>query len=354
MSRKSRVLIIGGGGIGTIAGLNIESGGLATTTLVLRSNYSAVRTNGFTINSVDHGLWTGWRPSGGILRHIPDVVKEGFEPFDYILCCTKNIPVIPPALSDIIRPAVRPGHSVVVLVQNGLNIETPILEAFPDDVCLSGVSFCGAEELEPGHIVHNDTDRLDIGAFPGNCAESQAVEAAQKLGQIYAASGKVEANYNKDVRYLRWRKLLINAVYNPISALTNLDTSRLRLSSLDNRDGADIINNLLKPAMREVVAAAKAVHNVELEDSLIDATVESDPIEAFIAPSMLQDVRKGRFIECEYILGEAIRAAERANVKMPMVTVLYQLCRAVQFRTREAQNMVDAQGLLKRYRQERL
>lgn len=90
MSRKSRILIVGGGGVGTIAGLNLEVGGLATVTFVLRSSYPAVKSQGFKIDSCDHGSLTGWHPSGGILPGVPNVLQGETEPFDFVLCCTKD------------------------------------------------------------------------------------------------------------------------------------------------------------------------------------------------------------------------------------------------------------------------
>ena len=60
---KARVLIVGCGGIGTMAALNLETGGRAVVTAVLRSNYAAVKESGFTIYSVDHGEVKGFRPS---------------------------------------------------------------------------------------------------------------------------------------------------------------------------------------------------------------------------------------------------------------------------------------------------
>lgn len=335
--------------MGAIVALNLEDGGLAETTVVLRSNYQAVKENGFSIKSVDHGNRISWRPTGGILPKVPIVLEESLKPFDYILCCTKNTPDIPPLLADLIQPAVTTGHSVIVLVQNGLYIEKPILAAFPKNVCLSGVSFCGAVESSPGVVVHNDSDRLDIGLFPGNYEKSEAAQAGQKLVEMCLASGKIQSFYDKDVMHTRWRKLLINAVYNPISALTNLDTSRLRLSSLEDSNRADIIGCLLKPAMREVIMAAKAVDNVTLGGDLIKLTIESDPVEAFIMPSMQQDVRKGRFIEYENILGEALRAAQGVGLEVPIMQTLYFLCKAVQFRTKEEYGMVDVPVLLKKY-----
>lgn len=63
--RKANVLLVGSGGVGTIGALNLEVGGLASVTAVLRSNHDAVVKNGFHIKSCDHGTITGWRPSKG-------------------------------------------------------------------------------------------------------------------------------------------------------------------------------------------------------------------------------------------------------------------------------------------------
>lgn len=62
---KSRVLVVGTGGIGTMSAYALESGGLAEVTAVLRSNYDAVTKNGFDIDSVLYGQISGWRPTQG-------------------------------------------------------------------------------------------------------------------------------------------------------------------------------------------------------------------------------------------------------------------------------------------------
>lgn len=63
MSQASQILLIGSGGVGTIAALNIESGGGGHVTAVLRSNYDVVHQKGFQIESCDHGVLKGWRPA---------------------------------------------------------------------------------------------------------------------------------------------------------------------------------------------------------------------------------------------------------------------------------------------------
>lgn len=60
---KANVLLIGSGGVGTMAAYNLEIGGLAAVTSVLRSSYTTVSSVGFTIDSVDHGNIIGWKPT---------------------------------------------------------------------------------------------------------------------------------------------------------------------------------------------------------------------------------------------------------------------------------------------------
>jgi ketopantoate reductase len=67
MATKKNVLVLGGGAVGAIAALNLEVGGLADVTAVLRSNFKAVETDGYIIESVDHGKLSGWRPTKGTL-----------------------------------------------------------------------------------------------------------------------------------------------------------------------------------------------------------------------------------------------------------------------------------------------
>lgn len=62
-TRKANVLIVGSGGVGTMAAYALEKGGKASVTAVLRSNYEAVKENGFNIKSIQHGDVDNWKPS---------------------------------------------------------------------------------------------------------------------------------------------------------------------------------------------------------------------------------------------------------------------------------------------------
>lgn len=61
--KKVNVLLVGSGGVGTMAAYALEQGGKASVTAVLRSNYSVVDQKGFDINSLQHGRIRNWRPA---------------------------------------------------------------------------------------------------------------------------------------------------------------------------------------------------------------------------------------------------------------------------------------------------
>lgn len=303
--QKANVLLVGVGGIGTICALNLERGGRATVTAVLRSNYDHVAEHGFNIRSIDHGVVKGFKPTISefkqiacmllrtrlmsehcltVLKTIPDVDRDNLASFKYIICTTKNIPDIPPSVADIIKPAVTPGYTVIVLMQNGLNIEKPVIEAFPHNVILSSVTFCGSHQVKLGEINHDDNDRSSIGAFRNkNLDPDHEDREAQQFCDIYQASGKAVAEFQPDVGFSRWRKLLYNACLNSICAVTDLDTGRIQIA-----DGA--IELLVKPAMEEIRAAAKACGH-DLPAELVDFMITMDPITMYNPPSMQVDMR---------------------------------------------------------------
>ncbi|BCS29253.1 ketopantoate reductase family protein [Aspergillus puulaauensis] len=330
----TNILLVGSGGVGTIAALNLEAGGLASVTAVLRSNYNKVTTDGFHIKSVDHGEITHWRPSK-ILNKIPHSEKH----FDYIVVTTKNIADASPTTAELISPAITPGKTVIVLIQNGLNIEKPVFEKFPQNVVLSGVSRVDSHEIATGVIEQVDHDRLIIGAFAnpnpnGDGIDADAEAAARHFVQIYSAAGKTDCRYipAAEVPFYRWQKLVYNACMNTICAITGLDTGRIQLAG-------DVVESLVRPAMNEIVAAAAAV-GVRLPGDIVDRMISIDPVTAYLRPSMLEDVGRGNLTEFENILGEPLREGTARGMSMPTATFLYHTLKAIQWRVKEEKGMI--------------
>ncbi|KAF7114191.1 hypothetical protein CNMCM5793_007769 [Aspergillus hiratsukae] len=323
MPPKARVLLVGAGGIGTIAALNLERGGLAEVTCVLRSNYEAVVSRGIEILSCEHGHIENWRPTA-VLNAVPHVPNEDSQ-FDYIVCTTKNIPDVPPSICETIGPAVTPGHTVIVLIQNGLNIEKPFLSRFPQNVILSGVSRCDTHEIAQGVIEQKEEDDLHIAAFRNPLLhEDTQQKAAEQFVHIYGAGGKTNVRHEPNWERDRWSKLVYNATLNPICALTGVNTGDLQIAG-------SALEHLVIPAMQEVVKVSRAV-GIELPDDIIETTIRKNPMERKIAPSMQKDMEKGNLLEHENLIGEVVREAKKRGVSTPILSVLYELCSAVQWR----------------------
>ncbi|KAH8698421.1 putative 2-dehydropantoate 2-reductase [Talaromyces proteolyticus] len=331
-SAKAKVLILGTGGVGTMAAYALEIGGKAEVTAIMRSNYEAVERNGININSIDHGHdIKGWRPTT-IRKEVPNVVEEGLPSFDYILITTKNVADIPPSVAAIIEPAVTPGKTSIVLSQNGLNIEKPLIAKFPTNPLISSVSMISVTETGHGNVLHDFPDAQTIGPFnsPGVSAEISEAAARQYIN-IYNACDKLSLTYEANILETRWRKLLYNASFNSVAAILRMDTLRMRMSE-------HIIDDLIRPIMLEIKAGAHA-YGIHLADETLEYLIRVDPIGAPFKPSMCQDIEKGNYIELETIIGEPLRAGEAKGVSMPMLRTVYGLLKGLQLKTKESKGL---------------
>ncbi|KAJ6018571.1 hypothetical protein N7499_010238 [Penicillium canescens] len=317
---KSNILVVGFGGIGTITAYNLEIGGLAAVTGVLRSNYDLVSEQGFKIWSCDHGEISNWRPTS-ISKSVLNVQDGSVTPFDFVVVCTKNIPDIPPTVAEIIAPAITAGHTNIVLVQNGINIEKPIIARFPSNVVISGISRMNSSELKPGEIFHQDHDTLIIGAFRNpNVQRDCELAAAKEFANLYSASGKATAQYTEEVEFMRWRKLVYNASYNSLCAITGMDTSKIRFSG-------SAISELLLPIMLEVKSVARSAGH-KLSPSQEDDSLNGDALDAYFRPKM------------EVIVGEVVREAQALGVPVPTLAYTYSLLKVLQFKIKAQRNLV--------------
>lgn len=247
---------------------------------------------------------------------------------------TKNIADVPPSIVDVIAPAVTPGHTAILLLQNGLNIERPVIAAYPSNPVLSGITVIGASESPRGTVHHNNYDISYVGPFDNpNIPAEVSAAAAKRFVDMYDACPAVDCSYDADVPFSRWKKLLYNASFNSVAAVLRTDVSRMRA-------GEHVIDDLVRPVMLEVVAAA-AARGVELPPALVEKIITVDLYGSFFKPSMCQDVEKGNLLEFENIVGEPLREAEALGVPAPTLKVLYGLLKGLQHQAKEARGLVE-------------
>ncbi|CDK25058.1 unnamed protein product [Kuraishia capsulata CBS 1993] len=323
---KTKVLLIGLGGVGTIAAYGLEFEGKSEVSAVVRSDYDLVKNKGYVIESCDYGHIDSYKPSH-VYRNIDEAVRQG--PYDYVVVSTKNIPDAYPVEASIGK-AYTEGVTTIVLLQNGFGIEKPLLQMLPGATVLSGVSMISST-LYHGVVNHENDDLVKFGVFYNGVTPREQQEAScHRFLELYSNS-KNKATYDPDVKYTRWRKLIYNATLNSACALTNVDVGRLELFGG--------IESVAKPAMREIIAIALS-DGVELSPADMDVMIESDN-GIWYSPSMLVDVRKGNLIENQVILGNALDVARENGIEAPTLTVLYNLLSIVQMRTKEEKKFFE-------------
>lgn len=236
-------------------------------------------------------------------------------------------------MADIISPAVTPGKTAIVISQNGINVEKPIIPRFPTNPIISSVSLVGATTRSHCNILHDDPDEQKIGPFSSPGVSAQVAEdAAKRYIDIYNPHGKLDLIYDADVRRCRWRKLLYNGSYNPVSTILRMDTPRMRMS-------AHVIDDLIRPIMKEILAAARADGVTDFPEELIESVIRGDPVDTAFKPSMCQDIEKGNLFEVENIVGEPLREGEAKGVPMPTLRTVYGILKGLQLQVKESKGL---------------
>ncbi|KAI9050235.1 hypothetical protein LZ554_006372 [Drepanopeziza brunnea f. sp. 'monogermtubi'] len=314
------ICLIGSGGVGTISSLVLEKSKQAKVTAVLRSNYQVVVEKGFEIDSADHGKIYGWRPTT-IASSVEDAAVKG-APYDYVVVALKALPDVY-SVPEIISPVVTPGTTTIVLIQNGIDIELPLIEAFPRCTVMSGVSYIETR-IRANDVYHESPEKIWLGAhfhagLPRDVQEAQA----RRFVEVYAAGGPRLCVYAEDIQYYRWRKLFWNGAFNTLCTLTGCDVGRLQ--------DAGGMDTLLRPLLQEIHEITKAKGFV-FEEDMIAKTIRETPPTSHFRPSMQVDLEKGNPLELYPILGGMVRHAEMLGVEAPILRTAFNVLKVVQWR----------------------
>ena len=312
---KPNVLLFGAGGVGAVYLYLLSR--VSSITAVCRSNFDVVKASGFIIHSSLFGENIHITPN--VVRNCSEAASTADKPFDLILVCSKAIPDAIPAL---IALAVTPGHTVICLLQNGIGIEQEYVEKFPDNPIVSCVVYLPATQRPLGTVRHGEIERLEIGPYPSTASPIHA-KRFQEL--VKAAGGTAEVH--EDVQLKRWTKLLINASWNPVCALTQCTDTEFMASS---PGAVDFIFGVMMEVVELGRAYGTAISREDAEMQLGRAKARTaNGMGKGVEPSMLQDVRAGRRMEVEAIVGNALALAKEKGVEVPKLEMLYVLLKAL-------------------------
>lgn len=280
MVDASGIAIIGSGGIGGyVAGALVRGG--HRPTLCVRTAFDHLEvTEGGTTRTVDVPIAT-------------DPATVG--PARWVLVTTKaqDVAGAAPWLD-----ALAGSGTTVAVIQNGVDHVRRAEPHLPAGATLlPAIIYCAVERTAPGRIVHHGAARMHVPAGREGAA----------FADLFADSG-FQIKQEEDFVTTAWRKLLSNAVANPITALT------LRRMSVFE-DAA--MQQLAEDLMAEVIAVARAEGaKVSPEDGA--RILAGYPQMGTGGSSMLYDRLGERPLEHDYLTGAVVEAAARHGIPVPL------------------------------------
>lgn len=300
------VLIVGAGAIGTLYGAALAKQNTRVA-VVCRSDFDIVQRDGYDIRSQLLGNHC-FRP-----HQVFRTVGECTVSPDYVVLTSKVLPGVDRV--SLIRPAIGP-LTTIVLIQNGIDIEAEIAQAFPANELLTSLAFVMVARAEPGVVLHHSMGTLTMGRYPSGITPS-----AQRLAGLFEASG-VGCKLTENVISARWQKAVWNTAFNPVSIMGGvLDTWQMLHTEADQAFMAQVMQEVC-----DVASAAGHPQSPRLVENMIAGTRRVPAYKT----SMALDYENRRPLESEAILGNVVRAGRRLGVSMPSLESIYALTKMIE------------------------
>jgi len=307
--------VVGAGAIGAYVGAALARGG-ADVVLVARGEHlRALQERGVRVLS----------PRGDFTAHpsaTDDIQAIGDADAVFVALKAHSLTGLAPAIGAAIKPG-----AAVIGGQNGIpwwyfqsqpgplgetSLESvdpgeTIARSIPREAAVGCVIYCSTEIVEPGVIRHLEGTRFAIGEPNGEeSARCKAISAAFVAGGLRCP---VERNLREQI----WLKLVGNAAFNPVTALT-----RATLGELGTLP--DLVD-LLRAILEECAAVAGAL-GIELPVS-IERRLEAGFAVGGHKTSMLQDLEAGKPLELDCMTGAVIELGGKLGVPVPLTSAIH-------------------------------
>ena len=310
-----RVAVLGAGAIGAYVGAALHRGGTDVHLIARGEHMEAIRERGVRVVS-PRGDFTATTPVTDDPSEIGpvDCVFLGLKANAYASCA----PLIEPLLHE---------ETAVIAAQNGIpwwyfhgvggrhggyRIESVdpggvVTATLPPERAIGCVVYCATEIEGPGLIRHVEGTRFSIGEPDGRLSER-----CLRFSEAMVAGG-LKCPVEEDIRKDIWTKLLGNAAFNPISAL-----SRANMLEILSHAGTRATVRQMMQETLEIAAALGCRPEVSVDQRLAGA----QRVGAH-KTSMLQDLERGKPLELDVNLAAVVELAHLTGVAAPTLRTIH-------------------------------
>jgi 2-dehydropantoate 2-reductase len=223
-----------------------------------------------------------------------------------VLFCVKSTDTESGAAA--IKPHLAP-DTLVLSLQNGVENVDRLRALLPQQV-VAAVVYVGTEMAGPGHVRHHGRGELVI----------EPSKASEDVARALIAAG-VPTVISDNVRGALWEKLILNCVYNALSAITQLPYGLLVKGEGMTVVMRDLIDECLAVAKADGVAIPGDV------DVAVRKIAETVPRQY---SSTAQDLARGKRSEIDHLNGLILRRGEALGVATPANRLLHAIVKLIE------------------------
>jgi 2-dehydropantoate 2-reductase len=310
-----RIAILGAGATGGFLGARLAKSGAEVVLIARGPHLRAMRESGLRLIETDGETTVR-------VEATDDLAAIRSSDFVFVTLKAHSVPAMAESL------AANLGHdTAVVSAQNGIpwwyfqrhggELEGTHLETVdpggmigrtidPKRV-IGCIVYSATSVVGPGAVQHIEGERFSLGELDG----SQTERIATLSGALTGAG--LKAPVQPRIRQELWVKLMGNAVFNPLSALTR--------ASLGDMAESPVLAPVVRAAMEEVDAVAARL-GIAIPVS-IEQRIRGAARVGAHKTSMLQDLESGRPLEIDAITGSVVELAGRLRVPVPHLETIY-------------------------------
>ncbi len=302
MKKFDNILMVGAGAVGGFFGAHLAKHHANVSFLLRPKTLAAVRDRGLTIRSTA-GSFTVHPRAASDPRELPrpDLVILSNKAYDL----DEVLAQIGPVLTD---------RTVILTLQNGVDIEDRIIRALDRDQVVGGVAFIYSKIVEPGVIEHYKRGGVTIGELMGN--RSERVQAIAELFKQAA----LPCRLSDDIRRTKWEKMCWNCVFNPLTVVIDDRVAK----AIDDPDMLRVLHGIVAE-----VAAVAAGMKVALDDDIADKVVQWTEEIRDIHTSMYDDWKAGRPTEIDSLNGYIVQRGRDLGIPTPVNEALTALVKVI-------------------------
>lgn len=293
-----KLLIIGAGAIGMLYAARLAAGGQTVRILTRTSEQAeALRVEGIQWRgSAAHGHETV--PASAATTDL-----EGFGP-DAVLLTVKQVHIDDGLIRKL--ASLVPQAAEMYCLQNGIGHLERLRAELPGHRILAAVTTDGALRVGQREVRHTGAGELWLEEIPSG--EAEAAERQKKLLVAMKKAG-ISAFLSNQMENRMYRKLLLNSVINPLTALFGVKNGELP----DDPERLAVMRALHEETAAVLKQAGLLLDGDEWERLLALCRLTADN-----ESSMLRDVRSGRPTEVDWINGGVVGLARQLGLNAPL------------------------------------